>query len=154
MTDLQFRKYQSSDFEVLQNFVFQLYVEDVGENEMHSAKIQRTVKMLSQKPDLGEICMIEQASKVVGYALLINYWSNEYGGLIVNIDELFIAANYRNQGIATQFIAYLIDRNEQEVAFELEVNPENKTHMITGVITNSHESRFMIPTRYLSTNKI
>jgi GNAT superfamily N-acetyltransferase len=126
MTDLQFRKYQSSDFEVLQNFVFQLYVEDVGENEMHSAKIQRTVKMLSQKPDLGEICMIEQASKVVGYALLINYWSNEYGGLIVNIDELFIAANYRNQGIATQFIAYLIDRNEQEVAFELEVNPENK----------------------------
>jgi GNAT superfamily N-acetyltransferase len=126
MTDLQFRKYQSSDFEVLQNFVFQLYVEDVGENEMHSAKIQRTVKMLSQKPDLGEICMIEQASKVVGYALLINYWSNEYGGLIVNIDELFIAANYRNQGIATQFIAYLIQRNEQEVAFELEVNPENK----------------------------
>jgi ribosomal protein S18 acetylase RimI-like enzyme len=126
MTDLQFRKYQSSDFEVLQNFVFQLYVEDVGENEMHSAKIKKTVKMLSQKPDLGEICMIEQASKVVGYALLINYWSNEYGGLIVNIDELFIAANYRNQGIATQFIAYLIQRNEQEVAFELEVNPENK----------------------------
>ena len=126
MADLQFRKYQSSDFEVLQNFVFQLYVEDVGENEMHGAKIKRTVKMLSQKPDLGEICMIEQAAKVVGYALLINYWSNEYGGLIVNIDELFIAANYRNQGIATQFIEYLIDRDEQEVAFELEVNPENK----------------------------
>ena len=62
-----------------------------------------------------------------GYALLIPYWSNEFGGTLLFIDELFVIAQARSRGIARQFFAFLAaSRPFRAVALALEVDPTNE----------------------------
>ena len=124
--NLVFRPFQDRDFEFLVSYMFGLYEEDPGGEEMELEKIQKTIQTLRERPSLGEIVVFEMDQQIVGYALLINYWSNEYGGMIVNLDELYVQKAFRNQGIASRFIQYLVNRSEEEIAFELEVMPNNK----------------------------
>jgi GNAT superfamily N-acetyltransferase len=51
------------------------------------------------------ICDID--SRVVGYALLISFWSIELGGEICVVNELFIAPFYRSRGFATMLFERL-----------------------------------------------
>ena len=60
------------------------------------------------------------------YALLIPYWSNEFGGTIVHVDEMFVAPALRNRGIGRNFFRYLDEtRPFDAVALALEVSPTN-----------------------------
>ena len=62
-----------------------------------------------------------------GYALLIPYWSNEFGVTLLFIDELFVIAQARSRGIARQFFAFLAaSRPFRAVALALEVDPTNE----------------------------
>jgi ribosomal protein S18 acetylase RimI-like enzyme len=90
--------------------------------------------MLSERPDYGTIVVIECDSPKerlrqrdpIGYSLVINFWSNEYGGIIANIDELYIIPEYRSRGIGTRFINWMREsRSNNLVALELQVLPYN-----------------------------
>ena len=61
----------------------------------------------------------------IGYAVLIPYWSNEYGGDVLHIDELYVKPDYRGRGIATRFIKQILGSKHGAVAFQLEVTPTN-----------------------------
>ncbi len=64
---------------------------------------------------------------IVGYALLTFTISNEYGGLIMFIDELYIKENYRNMGLGSYFISSLIFEYRQKVScIELVVAKDNR----------------------------
>jgi GNAT superfamily N-acetyltransferase len=41
---------------------------------------------------------LELERQLSGYALLIAFWSNELGGNICEVDELFVAPEHRSQG--------------------------------------------------------
>jgi GNAT superfamily N-acetyltransferase len=56
------------------------------------------------------VCDVE--SRTVGYALLISFWSNELGGEVCNIDELFVAPLYRGRGLATALLEELADKEQ------------------------------------------
>jgi len=123
-----FRPYHfdDADFQHLSRYMHALYEEDIEGEEMTVSKVQKTVAHLRQHPSAGALTMIEVQDQVVGYGLTINYWSNEYGGNYVGIDELYIHPSFRSQGIGTRFFDYL--RTEflpDAVAFELQVMPEN-----------------------------
>ena len=126
---LTFRPYKNQDYSLVSQFIVDFYTDDPSAYPMTQDKIDLTLKTLGKRPDLGEIIIMDLDKKTVGYSLLINYWSNEFGGMIVNIDELFIDAPYRNKGFASQFFEYLIARANHEVAFELEVTPNNDKAM-------------------------
>jgi hypothetical protein len=44
---------------------------------------------------------------LLGYALLIPYWSNEFGGVLLFVDELFVLREVRNRGIGHSFFRFL-----------------------------------------------
>ncbi|MCB0641043.1 MAG: GNAT family N-acetyltransferase [Phaeodactylibacter sp.] len=111
---------------LLYQFVHALYAEDIEGKPMTDEKIQRTIRQLSRYPELGAIHLVEVDEQLVGYALTINYWSNEYGGNYISIDEMYILPEYRSQGIASRFFEYLQQaRFPEAVAFELQVMPAN-----------------------------
>jgi ribosomal protein S18 acetylase RimI-like enzyme len=71
--------------------------------------------------------VFEQENRILGYAILINFWSNEYGGIILTIDELLVIPAYRGKGIGTAFIQFLMNsRYNDFVALKLEVLPYNQ----------------------------
>jgi len=103
-----------------------LYREDPEGKPIFDVKINRTFNELTKHPDKGNIMIIEADSKIIGYGILINFWSNEYGGNILDIDELYIKSNYRGKGIGSKFIQYLIDNKfNNSVAVRLETMPSN-----------------------------
>ena len=85
-----------------------------------------TIETLLADPSRGTILLIEEAHTVHGYAILIPYWSNEYGGTIVYVDELFVVREARNRGVAHAFFEFLARTKPYDaVALALEVTPAN-----------------------------
>ena len=105
--------------------IHELYREDPSTKQISDKKISKTFRKLRDKPDKGKIVIFEDEKELVGYAILIPYWSNEYGGNILHIDELYVKADYRDRGVATSFLKQLVRRNHDAVALQLEVTPSN-----------------------------
>ena len=104
-----------------------LYIENSGGKEMTPDKIGKTFAYLEKYPESGSIMIIEKDGSRAGYALLIYYWSNEYGRIITHIDEIYVLPRFRKAGLASSFINYLIQySHKQSVAFQLQVMPSNK----------------------------
>lgn len=103
-----------------------LYKEDPEGEIMDLNKIEKTIDTLTAFPEKGKIVIFEREGYVVGYSILIFYWSNEYGGDILNIDELYIKSEHRNNGYATDFLKYLVKEYKNKAkALMLEVTPSN-----------------------------
>ncbi len=122
---ISFRPYEVKDHAILSQYIFNLYLEDAGGQTMNQKKIDQTIAALATRPDLGRFVLFDFLKKTVGYALLINYWSNEYGGVICHIDEIYVNKKVRGKGIATSFVRYLQQQKDQYVGLELEVMPAN-----------------------------
>jgi len=115
-----------ADTEKIAQLVQALYAEDVGSKPMTLDKIYLTFKTFINQPDLGKILVIKHETEIIGYTILVNFWSNEFGGIILNIDEIYLQPKWRSRGIATQLITYLAQTKFHNcVALELVVNPEN-----------------------------
>jgi ribosomal protein S18 acetylase RimI-like enzyme len=124
--DIEFHTMRTQEFSELESMMHGLYTEDSEGEPMHRDKIQATIRELTQYPEKGRIVVFTVASDIVGYALVIFYWSNEYGGHILHIDELFVKSAWRGQGIATRFFSALpLAGMPSPKALQLEVTPSN-----------------------------
>ena len=124
---VKYRQFEPSDSEVVTQLIQSLYLEDPGGLTMTPQKIQNTFESFAKHPDRGSIMVLEYDTEVIGYAILVNFWNNEFGGNITNIDELYIKKEFRSQGIGTNFIKFLSKHKpHNSVALQLEVSPQNK----------------------------
>lgn len=105
-----------------------LFTEDPGE-PVSETQVRRTLAVLRDEPTRGRAAVLQRDGQVAGYALLISFWSNEYGGVICNVDELYLRPEHRGQGWGTSlFEAIWRDRAlwpTPPVLLELEVTPSN-----------------------------
>ena len=86
-----------------------------------------TFDHLMESDTYAKAYIIEYAGKPVGYALTAKTFSQEAGGFVVWIEELFILPAYRGKGLATEFFAFVKQNIEPEVArIRLEVTEQNK----------------------------
>lgn len=120
----QFRDYEMRDHESLTKMILALYTEDPSSNVMTRAKIDRTIAVM-EDGRTGKFIIAEVDGAIAGYALLSYYWSNEFGGRVVYIDELFTLPEFRNQGLGTLLMQYVFENAASAVAFALEVTPRN-----------------------------
>ena len=100
-----------------------LYADDAA---VDRGRFALTIVRLLTEPERGRIVLFKQDGAVRGYGLLIPYWSNEFGGTLLFVDELFVDDAFRGQGIAKSFLAHVADqRPYHAVALALEVSPQN-----------------------------
>jgi ribosomal protein S18 acetylase RimI-like enzyme len=103
--------------------------EDPGPKPVPDAHMESTLRALRRQPVRGVALVLEIDGRPRGYALLISFWSNELGGEICNIDELYVAPAVRGKGHASSLMRGL--RSEaslwpgKHVALQLEVTPRN-----------------------------
>ncbi len=72
--------------------------EDPGPEPVAPEQVRRTLEVLRREPFRGRALVLEVGGSAVGYALLISFWSNELGGEVCEVDELFVARAHRNRG--------------------------------------------------------
>ncbi|MGE0547372.1 MAG: N-acetyltransferase family protein [Kofleriaceae bacterium] len=102
--------------------------EDPGPYPVLESQIRRTLETLRTEPLRGVAVVLELDGTIAGYALLISFWSNEFGGEICDVDELFVAPSHRSSGHGQALFAAL-ERGElwsgRSVATSLIVRPDN-----------------------------
>ena len=108
----------------------ELYAEDPAPMPVPDRHTRETLSILRAEPARGRAMVLQLNNAVAGYALLISFWSNELGGEIIVIDELYVRPLYRNQGHARALLTTLTSAEtlwpRQSVAIELEVTPQNE----------------------------
>lgn len=121
----EFQLYREKDYTDLLEMMISLYQEDPEGEPINEVKIKRTIAESSKNPDKVIIYMVQRDGKNIGYAILVFFWSNEYGGNIVTIDELYVKEEYRSQGIGTEFFSF-VERMDNKAALQLETTPSNQ----------------------------
>lgn len=85
-------------------------------------------ELMSNSP--YEKCYIFEAdNQRAGYGLLSFTWSNEAGGLVVLIEEIYILEKFRGKGIGGSFLDFLEREFPKAKRFRLESEAENKRAM-------------------------
>jgi GNAT superfamily N-acetyltransferase len=106
----------------------ELYREDPGPRPVPPGQMRETLAALRREPLRGLAVALEVDRGLAGYSLLISFWSNELGGEVCDVDELFVARAHRSQGHGRSLFA-AIERGElwpvPPVAIALVVTPGN-----------------------------
>lgn len=119
MTDLRYK-------DDLLSMMRSLYIEDEAASPVEHSRFAANIEFLVARPSRGQFVLFKQGASLVGYALLITYWSNEFGGTLLFVDEMFVTPGARNQGIGRSFFKRLDEvRPFEAVALALEVSPHN-----------------------------
>jgi ribosomal protein S18 acetylase RimI-like enzyme len=100
-----------------------LYEEDPPSDPVTADQMRRTLATLRREPVRGRALVLEIDGRPAGYAFLITFLSNELGGEICTIDEVYVVPAERGRGHTTALIDALA--GSDAVALELEVSPDN-----------------------------
>ena len=91
-----------------------------------SSSFPKTIDYVLANPSRGRIVLAVENDTVHAYALLIPYWSNEWGGTVALLDELLVERKFRGRGIAKSFLRFLErERPFDAVVVVLEVSSQN-----------------------------
>jgi ribosomal protein S18 acetylase RimI-like enzyme len=125
-----YRPLLPADLPFFMRLVTSYYREDLPERSITPDRILATVKELVRHKDRGSVLLFEKGETLIGYCILINYWSNEHGGNLLVIDELYVVPEERSRGIETDFLDLLQKVAPRDcVAVQLEVERGNKKLM-------------------------
>lgn len=105
-TSLLFRDCRAADLDAVQALVDDLYISDPNTPDTRP-DITLTFNELERRPDKGRLIVLESDSSVIGYCIIIFFWSNEYGGNIIDVDELCLAGARRGEGIGAKLFDWL-----------------------------------------------
>jgi GNAT superfamily N-acetyltransferase len=125
----RWRECEVEDHEGVAKLVLALYAEDPAPTPVTLEMARATLRRFVAEPLRGRAVVLDASAGVVGYAFLCSFWSNELGGEVCIVDELYVAPAARGRGAATSLITGLSRRElpwfRDAVAVELEVTPGN-----------------------------
>jgi GNAT superfamily N-acetyltransferase len=129
----------------------ELYATDAPDLNVNPEHFPATIDRLIAEPSRGRILLSMRADVVCGYALLIPYWSNEFGGTVLLVDELLVEQEFRGQGTARAFFAFITTEPPFDaVALALEVSPKNTRARALYESIGFHERHLRMMTRQLA----
>jgi len=106
-----------------------LFREDPSTHPMTAERIERTLEAFREDAARGRAVVFEAEGGLAGYALLTSFWSNEWGGRVCLIDELYLSPAQRGAGHGTELIEQLAAKSGlfpgDYVALGLEVTARN-----------------------------
>lgn len=113
---------ESLFIEMCQDF----YKTDAVLFSMELSKIKKTFQEALKGSPYVRLVFLTDHNQTVGYALFAFYWSNEAGGLVAQLEELYILPEHRCKNYGHQFFDWCLQSYQDQVArFRLEVCQSN-----------------------------
>ena len=87
---------------------------------------EKTANEALRSDEYAEIYLLEYEGETAGYGLTARTFSQEAGGQVLWIEELYIRKEFRSKGLGREFFSSLEDKNRGEsVRLRLEVEADN-----------------------------
>ncbi len=130
---MNWRISQPNDDDLIVDLCLALNREDPGPQHVGVDQIRNTLMELRANPVRGRTAVLELDGRVEGYAFLIAYWSNELGGEICNIDEIYVRPDRRGRGYGRILVQAVVAGDSvwpgRPAAIAVEVSPTNERAM-------------------------
>ena len=122
-----FRPIEEKDRDIYLAMCRKFYDSDAVLEPVPSQRFEKTFELLMKGSPFASAFVFEEKNTVVGYALLARTWSQEAGGEVIWIEEIYLEPAARGKGYGSAFFGFL----EKEYAphakrFRLEVEKENE----------------------------
>ncbi len=118
--------FDQTTLDSLFEMIFHFYKEYEPNHIISKESINDTIIHLTHHPENGSIQAIyDNENTLCGYTILIKYWSNEYQGYLLYIDELYIIPAKRSLGYGRAAISAVEKSSHGIKALMLEVSPKN-----------------------------
>ncbi len=118
------RKLNKDDKELYFELVDEFYHSPAVIHAVDNMNYSRTFEELMRSDVYTECFIIEYDGNVAGFALISKTFSQEAGGLVVWIEEVYIRDSYRSKGLGSEFFEY-IEKNRPAARYRLEIEPDN-----------------------------
>lgn len=120
------RKAQKSDEQQILTMMEEFYSSPAVLHTVPKSYFQKTFQEICDGSPYCDLYVLETAEGTAGYALLAKTYSNEAGGLVVWIEEIYVRKPFRGCGLGKEFFSALERDYGQSVArFRLEVEDDN-----------------------------
>lgn len=83
-----------------------------------------TFDEIMKGPAYTEAFIFESNSEIAGYGLIARTYSQEAGGIVIWIEEIYVKEEFRNKGLGSEFIEY-VKENIPAKRYRLETEPDN-----------------------------
>ena len=104
----------------------EFYSSGVVMHDINPVNFETTFNAAMDKSPYVRILMIESDEKPIGYALLSQTYSNEAGGMVLLIEEVYINEAYRGGGHGKGLFEFLEEQYPAAKRFRLEVMGDNQ----------------------------
>lgn len=120
------RKYTSRD----RNTVYEMFVEFYNSpavlHNVDCANFSNTLDEAERNSPYVALYVIEHLGQPAGYGQLSLTYSNEAGGKVVLVEEIFIRQQYRGCGLGSEFFRHIFNEYKDAKRFRLETEPSNQ----------------------------
>jgi ribosomal protein S18 acetylase RimI-like enzyme len=96
-------------------------------HNISAANFDQTFAVIISESPLIDGLIFEYNGKIAGYSLLTFTYSNEAGGLVLWVDELYITPEYRGKGLGTELLEFINNNYANKISrIRLEVEKSNQ----------------------------
>ena len=119
------RKYQKSDREFMIAMMEDFYSSPAVLHAIPKENYIKTLNEVESNSPFADIFVLESEGERAGYALTAYTYSNEAGGKVVWIDELYVSPKFQGKGLGREFIRYIKSLFGEFAGIRLEVEESN-----------------------------
>ena len=120
------RRFTENDRESYIEMAGEFYHSDAVLHPIPDGYFVRTVEEALRSDAYAEIFLFECDGETAGYGLTAKTYSQEAGGYVWWIEEVYIREKFRSRGLGREFFHYLEEQKGKEVTrLRLEVEEEN-----------------------------
>lgn len=121
------RPLTKNDKEMYKILAKEFYTSEAVLHPIPDSHIESTFQEMMHSDRYAVGYALEQDGIMVGYALLAKTFSQEAGGMVLWLEELYVREQYRGCGLGREFFAFLEEMRGSEITrIRLEVEEENK----------------------------
>ena len=120
------RNITRKDREVYISLAEQFYATDAVMAPIPRAHFERAFEEMLSSDTYASAWLFEEDATVCGYAQIAKTYSQEAGGRVIWIEELYLLPEHRGKGFGSMFFDFLEKEFPDTARFRLEVEDENE----------------------------
>lgn len=123
---MKIRKLEKRDRAIYKEMAHEFYHSNAVLHPIPDAYFEKTVDECLRSDVYAELFLFEYEGNPAGYGLIAKTFSQEAGGMVCWIEEVYIREKFRSKGLGRKFFRFIQDEFGTDTArFRLEVEEEN-----------------------------